>query len=81
VSTSSFDPDISPRWQIEIDPERTSEVEVRFIAEAADRTRVEPEQPRSAWRRLGGGSGGRRLRGRLADLPAQVHGRRRHMTG
>jgi uncharacterized protein YndB with AHSA1/START domain len=35
--------DISPRWQIETDPERTSEVDVRFIAEAADRTRVELE--------------------------------------
>lgn len=32
--------DISPHWQIETDPERTSEVEVRFIEEGADRTRV-----------------------------------------
>ena len=33
--------DISPEWRIETNLERTSEVEVRFIAEAPDRTRVE----------------------------------------
>lgn len=32
--------DISPRWQIEADPERCSEVEVRFISEGDRRTRV-----------------------------------------
>jgi len=35
--------DISPQWQIETDLEKTSEVEVRFFSEAAERTRVELE--------------------------------------
>jgi hypothetical protein len=35
-----FSWDITPQWQLETDPARTSEVEVRFTAEGPERTRV-----------------------------------------
>jgi uncharacterized protein YndB with AHSA1/START domain len=38
-----FSWDIGPTWQLETDPARASEVEVRWFAEAPDRTRVELE--------------------------------------
>jgi uncharacterized protein YndB with AHSA1/START domain len=38
-----FSWDIGPTWQIETDPERTSEVEVRFTPEGPNKTRVELE--------------------------------------
>jgi len=38
-----FSWDISLQWQIETDPTRSSEVEVRFHPEGEDRTRVELE--------------------------------------
>lgn len=38
-----FSWDIGPTWQIETNPDLTSEVEIRFVAESPSRTRVELE--------------------------------------
>lgn len=38
-----FSWDINARWQLESDPDQTSEVEVWFVAETPDRTRLELE--------------------------------------
>ena len=38
-----FSWDISPQWRLETEPDNTSEVEVRFVAESPRRTRVELE--------------------------------------
>jgi uncharacterized protein YndB with AHSA1/START domain len=34
---------VSPQWQLESNPERASELEIRFVAEGPSRTRVELE--------------------------------------
>jgi uncharacterized protein YndB with AHSA1/START domain len=56
-----FSWDIGPRWSIEADPARTSEVEVRFTAEG-DRTRVDLEHRHldrhgDGWEQVRGGVG------------------------
>jgi uncharacterized protein YndB with AHSA1/START domain len=38
-----FSWDISLAWELETDPDKTSEIEIRFVAESPQRTRVELE--------------------------------------
>lgn len=57
-----FSWDIGPQWQIETDPELTSEVEVRFVPEGPSRTRVELEHRHldrhgPGWQSVGDGVG------------------------
>jgi uncharacterized protein YndB with AHSA1/START domain len=54
---------ISPQWQIESDPDKASEWEVRFTAETAQRTRVEIEHRKlerhgEGWEGMRDGVGG-----------------------
>jgi uncharacterized protein YndB with AHSA1/START domain len=54
---------ISPRWQIETDPDRVSEWEVRFTSETPQRTRVEIEHRKldrhgDGWQGVRGGVDG-----------------------
>jgi uncharacterized protein YndB with AHSA1/START domain len=57
-----FSWDIGPTWQVESEPENTSEVEVRFVAEGPERTRVELEhrdidRHGPGWEAVAGGVG------------------------
>jgi uncharacterized protein YndB with AHSA1/START domain len=74
--------DIGLDWRIQADPARTSEVEIRFVPEGPERTRVELEHRNldrhgEGWERMrdavaspdGWGVGLRRLADRLAGRP------------
>jgi len=77
-----FSWNIGPTWQIETDPAKTSEVEVRFVAEASDSTRVEIEHRHldrhgPGWEAVRGGvadeQGWPLYLARFADVARGVH--------
>ena len=77
-----FSWDISPNWQLEVDPRNASEVEVRFVAETPERTRVELEHRHldrhgEGWEGVREGvaddAGWHLYLARFADLLAPVH--------
>ena len=77
-----FSWDIGPTWQLETDPANSSEVEVRFVAESADRTRLELEHRHldrhgPGWQSLRDGvaddQGWPLYLGRYASLLAEAH--------
>jgi uncharacterized protein YndB with AHSA1/START domain len=58
-----FSWDISPQWQLDDDPDHASEIEVRFVPESPERTRVELEHRHlerhgEGWESLRDGVGG-----------------------
>jgi uncharacterized protein YndB with AHSA1/START domain len=74
-----FSWDISPQWQLETDESNTSEVEVRFVAETPERTRLELEHRHldrhgpgweSIYEGVDGGAGWPLYLARYADLVA-----------
>ena len=71
-----FSWDISPQWQIETEPDNTSEVEVRFIAEThrAHAGGTGAPQHRPSRTRLGSSRRRRRRRRGMAVVPGPVRG-------